>query len=313
LNVMRVALVDSSRTVLHIVTDLISQGGHVVRPFTDGREALDHLKADAEVRALITSTTPHSLSGVELCSKARALAGHRRPLYILLMSSSDEHKNVVRALDSGADDFMHKPPIADELRARLRAADRVTSMQLELIRHATIDALTGVLNRRAFFERAGEWGACEGGKCAIMFDIDHFKQINDAYGHQSGDAVLRAVAAEAASAHGLVGRLGGEEFCIVTTGDLSEGAAVAEALRGRIETIKPVLGGKAVTITCSFGVSEWLPEESIDRLLVRADAALYQAKRSGRNRVMALGECETAGAENGPGVVRLSLRRAEGQ
>ena len=121
---MRVVLVDSSRTVLHIVTDLIKLGGHDVTSFIDGREALNYISANRDVRALITSTAPHSLSGVQLCSEARSLAGHRRPIYILLMSSSDEHKNIVAALDSGADDFMHKPTIADELRARLRAADR---------------------------------------------------------------------------------------------------------------------------------------------------------------------------------------------
>ena len=177
---MRIVLVDSSRTVLHIVSDLIKQGGHDVKPFTDGRQALQYFMADPEVRTLITSTTPHSLSGVELCSEARAFAGRRRPVYIILMSSSDEHKNVVSALDNGADDFMHKPPIPEELRARLRAADRMTSMQTELVRHATTDSLTGLLTRRAFFERAGDLCAkADTDKAAILFDIDHFKKVND--------------------------------------------------------------------------------------------------------------------------------------
>jgi two-component system, cell cycle response regulator len=308
---MRIVLVDSSRTVLRIVTDLIELGGHEVQSFTDAQDALSHIKADREVRALITSTTPHSLSGVQLCSEARALAGHRRPLYILLMSSSDDHKNIVCALDSGADDFMHKPPVADELRARLRAADRVTSMQLELIRHATTDALTGVLNRRAFFERVGELSKSgEGAKSAIMLDIDHFKRINDVYGHQSGDIVLREVAARASDVDGIVGRLGGEEFCIVLAGGLNEAAEVAEALRANIENIRPPLSGEVVTVTSSFGVSEWLPDDSVDRLLSRADAALYQAKRSGRNRVVAVRECDATSHEARSGVVRLAAREA---
>src|SRR3974390_343848 len=127
---MRVVLVDSSRTVLHIMADLVRQGGHDVQSFTDGRDALGYLMANCEVRTLITNMAPHSISGVELCAEARAFAGNRRPLYIILMSSSDDHQSVVRALDNGADDFIHKPPVADELRARLRTADRVTSMQL---------------------------------------------------------------------------------------------------------------------------------------------------------------------------------------
>jgi diguanylate cyclase (GGDEF)-like protein len=309
---MRIVLVDSSRTVLHIVTDLIRQGGHDVRPFTDGREALECVKTDSEVRALITSLAPHSISGVELCAEARAFAGHRRPLYIILMSSSDEHKNVVQALDNGADDFMHKPPIADELRARLRAADRVTSMQQELIRSATVDFLTGMLNRRAFFERASDW--CADGvasKSAVMFDIDHFKGINDVYGHQSGDVVLRAVAEKLAKMDGIVGRLGGEEFCLLLAAPLEEAMTAAEGLRLALENLRPRLGGEIVTVTSSFGVSQWRPGDTIDALLGRADGALYQAKHAGRNRVMAAETCASL-PEDWHGVVRMHARARAG-
>jgi two-component system cell cycle response regulator len=147
---MRIVLVDPSRTVRRIVTDLIQQGGNEVCPLSDGDEALTYIKKDPTVRVLITCAELASMSGVELCKQARALAGGRRPLYILLMSSNDEHNRLLRALDNGADDFICKPPIAEELRARLRTADRVTSMQCELFRYATTDFLTGLLNRRAF-------------------------------------------------------------------------------------------------------------------------------------------------------------------
>ena len=108
------------------------------------------MKNNPEVRALMTSAELPTMSGIDLFRSARALAGIRRPLYILLMSSSDEHNRLVQALDNGADDFIRKPPVAEELRARLRTADRVTSMQQELFRFATTDFLTGLLNRRAF-------------------------------------------------------------------------------------------------------------------------------------------------------------------
>src|SRR5262245_21942419 len=157
--VMRIVLVDPSRTVRRIVTDLIEQDRHEVKPFSDGVEALQYIKVDPDVRALITCAEPQAISGITLCSEARALASDSRPLYILLMSSIEDKLMLVRALDSGADDFIHKPPAAEELRARLRAADRVTLMQRELIQHATTDFLTGTLNRRAFFEAAGK--ACE--------------------------------------------------------------------------------------------------------------------------------------------------------
>jgi DNA-binding response OmpR family regulator len=124
---MRIVMADPSRTVLKIVTRLLEDGMHEVRAFADGRKALDCIRTDHEVRAVITSAELPSLSGIELCSQARHLAGSHRPLYILLMSSSNDHRFLVKALDNGADDFICKPPVAEELYARLGAADRVTS------------------------------------------------------------------------------------------------------------------------------------------------------------------------------------------
>jgi two-component system cell cycle response regulator len=299
---MRIVLVDSSRTVLRIVSDLVEQAHHEVRPFSDGLQALEYLRIDPEVRALITSSEPISMGGAQLCLEARKLAGQRRPLYIIMMSSSDEHQNVVRALDNGADDFMHKPPIAEELSARLRAADRVTSMQRELIQNATTDSLTGVFNRRAFFERAAEWSTqAAAGQImtATMLDIDHFKKVNDGYGHHVGDIVLRAVAAKAAAVNGVVGRLGGEEFGLLTRGPLTIALQVAEQLRTTIanESVQTTAG--PLSVTCSFGVSEWERGDSVDGLLKRADAALYKAKNAGRNRVVA---AETSAAKSGMAV-----------
>lgn len=164
---MQIALVDPSRTVRRIVGDLIRHEGHQVCPLSDGDEALAYIKANQEARALITCVELASMSGIDLCRQARAIAGNRRPLYILLMSSSDEQNRLVQALDNGADDFICKPPIAEELRARLRAADRVTTMQRELFHYATTDFLTGVLNRRAFFESFAE--ACERARMESRF------------------------------------------------------------------------------------------------------------------------------------------------
>jgi diguanylate cyclase (GGDEF)-like protein len=284
---MRILLVDSSRTVLHIVTDQIRLGGHEVQAFTDSREALRCLMADSEVRTLITSTAPHGMPGVQLCAEARAFAGQRRPLYIILMSSNDERQSVVMALDNGADDFMHKPPIADELRARLRAADRMTSMQRELIRSATTDFLTGVLTRRAFFDHAEQWCAQSAIEMsAVMFDIDHFKRINDTYGHQAGDMVLRAVTKRTSGIGGEIGRLGGEEFCLLAECDLYNAGCIAEQLRASVEQMCLTVNDATISVTSSFGVAEWLPGDTLDSLLARADAALYQAKETGRNRVV---------------------------
>ena len=313
--VVQIVLVDPSRTVRRIVSDLIQQGGNEVCPLSNGDEALAFIKTNPDVRALITCAELPSMSGIDLCREARALAGSRRPLYILLMSSNDEHNRLVQALDNGADDFICKPPIVEELRARLRAADRVTSMQRELFRYATTDFLTGLLNRRAFFESFGE--ACERTKTgsvvsAIICDLDHFKRINDTHGHGVGDMVLRSVSAEAAQLDGTVGRLGGEEFGIIVEAGVSDALEIAESFRRTISRLKIRTDDAVVEVTCSLGIAEWEIGDTIDGLLRRADMALYEAKRAGRNRVVAADTFPISqNHENWKGISRASAQRSK--
>lgn len=288
---MRVVLVDPSRTMRLFVTRLLEAGGHAVCPFADAPEALACMRADTEVAALITSGELAAMSGLELCWETRVLAGRDRPIYVILMSSSIDKSRLGEALDSGADDFISKPPVADELYARLRAAERLGAMQRELVRLASVDALTGLHNRRVFFELAEEARARCGNRgtlSAIMMDIDHFKRINDVYGHDVGDEAIAAVAQAATTDGAVIGRLGGEEFALLLEGSpLDETASIAEELRARIAALRFDTEKGAMTLTCSFGVSERHAGESIDDLLKRADVALYAAKTSGRNRVIA--------------------------
>jgi diguanylate cyclase (GGDEF)-like protein len=287
---MRVVLVDPSRTVLKFVARLLEARGDEVRPFTDGRVALAYVKDDTSVDALITSAEPLSISGLELCWETRLLAGERRAIYVILMSSNQERRNLIEALDSGADDFIGKPPVAEELYARLRAAERLASMHRDLMQLASLDSLTGIFNRRAFFERAEETLAqvpAIGTFSAIMLDIDHFKRINDVHGHPMGDRAIRDVASVIAGTGEIVGRLGGEEFAVLLPGrNLAAGAEIAERLRGEMAALRLNMDDQIITLTCSLGVSEWQAGESVDDMLRRADMALYTAKRSGRNQVV---------------------------
>lgn len=302
---MLVVLVDPSRTVLKCLTRTLETRGHEVHSFTDGAKALQYISLNHLVNVLITSAQLLSMSGSELCSQVRCLAECRRPIYILLMSSSDEHRNLIEALDSGADDFISKPPITDELHARMRAASRIVSMQRELIRLATTDSLTGVFNRRAFFEKAKERCAQaeRGGVLStLMMDIDHFKRINDAFGHSAGDEALRAIAHELSKEDAIIGRLGGEEFAILLDGaPLSKASEIAENLRLRIQQLEVATGQQTLSLTCSIGVSQWQVTDTIDDLLGRADMALYQAKTSGRNRIIA-NDCASEAADHGSSI-----------
>ena len=311
---MRIVLVDPSRAVQRAMTLLIEQGGHKVISFADGLEALTCITQDRDVRTLITSTQPISISGIELCAAARKLSGTRRALHVMLMSSTDDYYLAVTALDNGADDFIHKPPNPDELRARLRLADRVTSMKQQLIQYATTDSLTGLLNRRAFFDNGGELHRATEGKyplSGIMFDIDHFKRVNDTYGHDMGDRVVAAVGGQAKLADGVAGRLGGEEFCLITYGGISDAMEVAGELQRSIRSLRFHPGEQTFGITCSFGVAEWEEQDTIDTMLRRADMAMYEAKKTGRDRIVAADTFVlTKSHDEWAGAARVVSRRA---
>jgi len=290
---------------------------HEVHAFADGPEALVYMKSCPDVDALITSAELVTMSGMELCWEARLVAGSRRPLCIVLMSSIGDHRKIGEALDSGADEFIGKPPVPEELYARLRAAERVKTMQSELIRLATTDPLTGIMNRRAFFAHAGETFRCEDAARAIsmvMFDIDHFKRVNDVHGHDVGDEVLRGVSREAAHDGVIIGRLGGEEFAVLLDGVAQpQAAAFAERLRARIAALHFEAAAGGLAVTCSFGVAERIAGEPVDHLLKRADVALYAAKEGGRNRIVTADAAPLV-ATPGPtsSIVRATSRASKG-
>ncbi len=286
---MRIALVEPSRTIRRIVTGMVEPWGYSVCPYADADEALSCLQADPAVRVLITSVELASTSGFQLAARARAMVGNHRPLYIILMSSTDEYNKCVQALDNGADDFIGKPPIPEELRARLRVADRVTAMQGELVKLATTDPLTGLLTRRAFFDRAQTAIArAQLGQAlsAVMLDLDHFKRINDTHGHEGGDIVLKRVAEELSFLPTITARLGGEEFVFLLDTPFDESLAIADAFRRSVQDLAIFAGDRRIPVTCSMGIAEWEPADTIDTLLRRADIALYEAKRSGRNCIV---------------------------
>jgi len=286
---MQVVLVETSRTVSKIVTRLLEARGHTLRHFADGTEALSYVRSGAEIDTLITSVELPSMSGFEVCWEVRALVD-RSPIYIILMSSNCDRSKLAEALDSGADDFIGTPPAPDELYARLRAADRLVSLQRDLIRLATTDPMTTLMNRRAFFDKGQQVfarAAPQSPITAIMFDIDRFKRINDTYGHDVGDEVICSVAAAAADESTIVGRLGGEEFAILLDQtSLEQAVRIAERLRLRVAALQIPIGKDTLRLTCSFGVSEWQPGDTLDQIIKRADLALYEAKREGRNRVV---------------------------
>ena len=295
---MRIVLAEPSRIGLRLMTKMLTEGGHEVLPFDDGNAALECIHGDESIDVLMTSFEVPNVSGLELCWEARLIANARRPIHVIAMSSTHDRERLIEALDSGADDFITKPPVAAELYARLRAAERMTKAARELLRMATLDALTELPNRRAFFERAGEVALRREGSApmsVLMFDIDHFKRVNDTWGHDVGDLVLKAVADELRRHPGLPARLGGEEFAVLLDGwDLLDAHQEAERLRLAIQNRRVDVPGGLLDVTVSIGIAEHGIGQSVDQLLKRADIALYAAKTGGRNRVVAAHATKTA-------------------
>jgi two-component system cell cycle response regulator len=257
---------------------------------------------DAPQMAILDWVMP-GIDGLEVC---RRLRSHESGLYryILLVTVKDHKQDVVEGLEAGADDYVTKPFDMAELRARIRAGERILQLQDALIRaHAALqfeaahDPLTGVWNRNAILEllqRETQRHQRSGGPMGLMMvDVDHFKSVNDAHGHLVGDSVLRELAhrlAVSVRSYDLVGRYGGEEFLIVLPGCSSADlAATAERARAGIAHSPVQINAGPIAVTASVGiVSAFLgrhPPFDYETLLSAADEALYIAKAKGRNRV----------------------------
>ena len=286
---MHAAVVDPSRVVLKIISQLLCEHG-AVSCFVDSESALQRIKEDATIDVLITSLEVEPINGLELCWETRMAMPADRPLYVMVMSSLRDEEKLAEALDCGADDLIAKPVRGIELHARLRMAGRLKFTQLDLVRLTETDPMTGLLNRRAFFDRMEKLlrkSSNPHAISAIMLDIDHFKQVNDRYGHDVGDTVIKQIAQQVNKSPGIVGRLGGEEFAIVLEGHHeNRSRAMAEDLRQSCANLQFTGNGQPFNVTCSFGVSQWAKGDGPDDLLKRADVALYHAKASGRNCVM---------------------------
>jgi two-component system, cell cycle response regulator len=260
-------------------------------------------RLDRDTELLIASLTVPDGDPLRLVSHCRANDVFRQ-LPILLIAEDRDLPRLAKGLDLGANDYLIRPIERNELLARSttqvrrkRLQDRLDQNYQRSLTLALADELTGLYNRRFLFAhldelfrqvRDGGFGAA-----VLLFDIDYFKKVNDSHGHAAGDDVLRELAARAMScvrSADLVARLGGEEFAVVMPEmDLAVAAGAAERLRAAVARAPFAIRGSGVTlnITVSIGVTTIAPkDDDRDRVLKRADEALYSAKANGRNRVV---------------------------
>ncbi|MBI1251039.1 MAG: PleD family two-component system response regulator [Alphaproteobacteria bacterium] len=270
---------------------------HAVRRF-DEPAANDNAPPDM----MIVSLYSKGFDGFRVIAKMRSVEATRH-LPILAVVDPDDRERAVRALEFGAHDIIHRPVDEEELAARARALikrkrsmDALRAVIDQSIELAVTDQLTGLFNRRFLMGQLTPLvrrAALGGSPISLMtLDIDHFKKINDALGHDAGDDVLREFSARLASNVRPIDfacRMGGEEFCIVMPGITGDSACIAaERIRRQVAGAPFIVGGgEMLDVTVSIGVaaSEGR-DETPDSLIKRADEALYEAKRSGRNRVI---------------------------
>ena len=306
---MKILIADDSATPRLLLKRELERLGHECLVAEDGLQAWEAFQGSG-VDAVISDWMMPGLVGDELCRRVRA-DPNAPYAYFVLLTSLDDKRHIVAGMEAGADDYLTKPFGHEELETRLIAAARVsalhrkiTAQQAELERLNELlfddsrrDSLTGLGNRRRqdedlqmLADRAERYGDCF---CVALFDVDRFKLFNDSAGHLAGDDVLRRVAAELAHecrSGDAVYRYGGEELLVLLPSQTLDTARIAaDRMRAAVEAMAishPGIDPPGV-VTVSGGVAAFEPERGDDvaRLLKRADAALYEAKEGGRNRV----------------------------
>lgn len=298
---MKVLVADDSLVIRRLLESCLSSWGYEVISVADGGEAWTALSSgDAPAIAILDWMMPVH-SGLDLCRMLRALP-RQSYTYLILLTSKGLREDIVEGLSSGADDYIVKPFDKYELEVRLRAGRRIIDLQAELLRtqealreQATRDALTGVWNRATVLEiLAREVDRASRGRGplgVLMIDLDHFKEINDSFGHQCGDQVLSGLAERVRGtlrSYDAIGRYGGEEFLVVVpNADAEALSAQARRLKNTIAGSGLCAQGQEISVTASFGaaVLDSLEFGTADALIRAADSALYAAKKAGRNSI----------------------------
>jgi diguanylate cyclase (GGDEF)-like protein len=297
---MKILAAEDNPVFQTTLRSILTKWGYEVILVGDGNQAWSVLQADGGPRLAILDWMMPGLDGPEVCRRLRA--ANREPyVYVLLLTARAESQDLVEGMEAGADDYLTKPLRVPELRARLRAGRRIVELQEELMlarealrQQATHDGLTGLLNRSAILEVLhNELARAQRESqplSLLMVDLDHFKQVNDEFGHLAGDAVLREASSRMRAVvrrYDSVGRYGGEEFLVVLPGcDSAAAAAQAERLRLSLSAAPFVFGSGTCPLTGSVGYvcSTDVPDGDAESLIRLADDALYAAKNLGRNR-----------------------------
>ena len=299
---MKILIAEDEAVSRRLLERMLFRAGYEVVSTADGSTAASMLTDAEGPRLALLDWMMPGTDGPAVCRQVRRQ--REQPyVYMLLLTSKESKDDVIAGLESGADDYLTKPFHAEELKARLRTGQRILNLEDRLVEareqmrfKATHDALTGLWNHGMILDvlqREVSRGQREGNSVAIlMCDLDHFKRINDSYGHQVGDELLQETARRLSNSvrpYDAVGRYGGEEFLVLMPGcDGARARERAEEIRVSVGECPAMTARGPVAFTLSVGAlasGDW-GRASAERLLKEADAALYRAKEAGRNRVV---------------------------
>jgi two-component system, cell cycle response regulator len=294
---LRILLAEDSAIDRHQIGGYLKDWGLEIAIAETGTKAWELLqKPDAPTLILLDWVLP-GIDGIELCHKIRALSCNGTYIYTVMLTAKDRKKNLLTAMEAGADDYLAKPVNPSELKARVMVGKRILDLQQSLRFAATHDFLTGLLNRAeilATLERELSRSERDGKPAGVILaDVDHFKTINDTLGHAAGDSALKEVAQRLRAdlrIYDAAGRYGGEEFLLILPNcDLAAATRRANEIRSRVaeELIATPAGMASITVSMGVAITNALKESKIELVLQEADAALYKAKKAGRNRALA--------------------------
>jgi len=300
--ILNILLADDSETMRGFLEVRLKYWGYHVQSVDDGKKAWDILLSNNRPQIALLDWVMPEIDGVTLCRKIRSDIS-KSYIYIILLTAKRHKKDMIEALNAGADDFISKPFDLDELQVRIRAGKRIVQLMDQLISQteelkilATYDTLTGCLNRQEILETLSREMSRSGREFSslgiLMIDIDYFKKVNDTYGHLTGDIVLKELAHRMKNAirlYDTIGRYGGEEFLVILPKCGKEETFIVANRMNQCVNEKPVITPSAeITVTISIGITCMIPDPwSLDKdaMIQLADTALYQAKNKGRNCV----------------------------
>lgn len=299
---MKVLIADDDISTRITLIGLLEKQDCEIAEADSGTAALNVIQSDDPPDLIFLDWNMPGLTGVEVTSLLRETQINYEP-YVIIVSAYNDSNQIIEALDCGADDYITKPLDGHFVNAKFAVAKRIIDVQEKLKQSnemlqklAYYDELTGVLNRRAgnasFMVEVERCIRKDQNICVALVDIDHFKQVNDKYGHQVGDRVLREFAnilKTAVRPYDIVCRYGGEEFMLFAEiNTAAEARDLFERVRERVSQAEIKIDNQVLKITASFGVYMAVPSSDLNlvKLVSKADEALYQAKGEGRNRVI---------------------------